>query len=203
MDARIPLSPRASAFSIASLVAAEATERTARLGPESSDLVKLRQLLGFPAGMHFSTVTRDMEGEPLCCVYADLSACQKLPSPCCGGTQAKRVGRVRAKSRWRELWQGEFQASNLDSSWQMGRVGILPKAVPPPAWGPSAEIHTQLDTGPEEGEWRLGGQERRTTERQWRWPRVRRDGRKGEKRESGNMEKEREETVGAEGGKRD
>ncbi|XP_029777456.1 T-box transcription factor TBX1 [Suricata suricatta] len=61
MDARSPLSPRASAFSIASLVAAEAVERTARLGPRSSDQAKLRRLLGSPAGMHFSTVTRDME----------------------------------------------------------------------------------------------------------------------------------------------
>ena len=64
MDARSPLSPRASAFSIASLVAAEAAEHTARLGPRFSDRVKLRRLLGSPAGMHFSTVTRDMEGEP-------------------------------------------------------------------------------------------------------------------------------------------
>ncbi|XP_025789329.1 T-box transcription factor TBX1 [Puma concolor] len=62
MDARSPLSPRASAFSIASLVAAEAVERTARLGPRFSDQAKLRRLLGSPAGMHFSTVTRDMEG---------------------------------------------------------------------------------------------------------------------------------------------
>ncbi|XP_077602053.1 T-box transcription factor TBX1 [Crocuta crocuta] len=63
MDARSPLSPRASAFSIASLVAAEAVERKARLGPRSSDQAKLRRLLGSPAGMHFSTVTRDMEEE--------------------------------------------------------------------------------------------------------------------------------------------
>ncbi|KAK2500585.1 hypothetical protein MC885_000927 [Smutsia gigantea] len=61
MDARSPLSPRASAFSIASLVAAEAAERTARPGPKSSDQAKLPRLLGSPAGMHFSTVTRDME----------------------------------------------------------------------------------------------------------------------------------------------
>ncbi|GAB5579280.1 T-box transcription factor TBX1 isoform X1 [Prionailurus iriomotensis] len=40
---------------------AEAVERTARLGPRSSDQAKLRRLLGSPAGMHFSTVTRDME----------------------------------------------------------------------------------------------------------------------------------------------
>lgn len=64
MDARSPLSPRASAFSIASLVAAEAAERAVRRGPRSSNQAKLRRLLGSPAGMHFSTVTRDMEGEP-------------------------------------------------------------------------------------------------------------------------------------------
>ncbi|KAI4569095.1 hypothetical protein MJG53_014713 [Ovis ammon polii x Ovis aries] len=58
MDARGPLSPRASAFSIASLVAAEAAERTTHLAPGSSEPVKP---LGSPAGMHFSTVTRDME----------------------------------------------------------------------------------------------------------------------------------------------
>lgn len=63
MDARSPLSARASAFSIASLVAAEASEGTAHRGPRPSDRAKLRWLLGFPAGMHFSTVTRDMEGE--------------------------------------------------------------------------------------------------------------------------------------------
>lgn len=75
MDARSPLSPRASAFSIASLVAAEAVERTARLGPRSSDQAKLRRLLGSPAGMHFSTVTRDMEGELPRCV------CRQDPLP--------------------------------------------------------------------------------------------------------------------------
>ncbi|XP_006752008.1 T-box transcription factor TBX1 [Leptonychotes weddellii] len=74
MDARSPLSPRASAFSIASLVAAEAAERTVRLGPRSSDQAKLHRLLGSLAGMHFSTVTRDMEGEPSCCVYGDPPA---------------------------------------------------------------------------------------------------------------------------------
>nr|XP_025838512.1 T-box transcription factor TBX1 [Vulpes vulpes] len=74
MDARSPLSPRASAFSIASLVAAEAAERTTRLGPRSSDPAKFRWLLGSPAGMHFSTVTRDMEGEPPGCVYGDPHA---------------------------------------------------------------------------------------------------------------------------------
>ncbi|MEJ1283382.1 T-box 1 [Cricetulus griseus] len=62
MDARSPLSARASAFSIASLVAAEASEGTAHRGPRPSDRAKLRRLPGSPAGMHFSTVTRDMEG---------------------------------------------------------------------------------------------------------------------------------------------
>ncbi|KAL6046658.1 hypothetical protein STEG23_017564 [Scotinomys teguina] len=61
MDARSPLSARASAFSIASLVAAEASEGTAHRGPRPSDRAKLRRLPGSPAGMHFSTVTRDME----------------------------------------------------------------------------------------------------------------------------------------------
>ncbi|XP_055109605.2 T-box transcription factor TBX1 isoform X3 [Symphalangus syndactylus] len=61
MDARSPLSPRASAFSIASLVSAKAAERTANQDSGSSDRVKLRWLPGSPAGMHFSTVTRDME----------------------------------------------------------------------------------------------------------------------------------------------
>ncbi|XP_014320527.2 T-box transcription factor TBX1 [Myotis lucifugus] len=63
MDARSPLSPRASAFSIASLVAAEAAERAARLGPGSPNRAKLHRLLESPAGMHFSTVTRDMEDD--------------------------------------------------------------------------------------------------------------------------------------------
>ncbi|XP_024904937.1 T-box transcription factor TBX1 [Pteropus alecto] len=87
MDSRSPLSPRASAFSIASLVAAEAAERTARLGPGSSDPVKLHRLLESPAGMHFSTVTRDMEGEPPRSVYT-----YRRPDPClcCRGTPAKR-----------------------------------------------------------------------------------------------------------------
>ncbi|KAK1328535.1 hypothetical protein QTO34_012108 [Cnephaeus nilssonii] len=66
MDARSPLSPRASAFSIASLVAAEAAERTARLGPGSSNRAKLHRLLESPGGMHFSTVTRDMEATETC-----------------------------------------------------------------------------------------------------------------------------------------
>nr|XP_044988882.1 T-box transcription factor TBX1 [Jaculus jaculus] len=61
MDARNPPSVRASAFSIASLFAAEASEGTARRGPGPSDRGKLLRLLGSPAGMHFSTVTRDME----------------------------------------------------------------------------------------------------------------------------------------------
>ncbi|KAM7331397.1 hypothetical protein ACRRTK_008105 [Alexandromys fortis] len=71
MDARSPLSARASAFSIASLVAAEASEGAAHRGPRPSDRAKLRRLPGSPAGMHFSTVTRDMEGEPSVRVYTD------------------------------------------------------------------------------------------------------------------------------------
>ncbi|KAL4683164.1 hypothetical protein H8957_006182 [Semnopithecus entellus] len=40
---------------------AQAAERTAHQGSGSSDWVKLRWLPGSPTGMHFSTVTRDME----------------------------------------------------------------------------------------------------------------------------------------------
>lgn len=90
MDSRSPLSPRASAFSIASLVAAEAAERTARLGPGSSDWAKLHRLLESPAGMHFSTVTRDMEGEPPRCVYSDSPA--RLPAAAAVGPQQKELG---------------------------------------------------------------------------------------------------------------
>ncbi|XP_007641249.2 T-box transcription factor TBX1 isoform X1 [Cricetulus griseus] len=78
MDARIPLSARASAFSIASLVAAEASEGTAHRGPRPSDRAKLRRLPGSPAGMHFSTVTRDMEGEPSARVYTGWGAAGPL-----------------------------------------------------------------------------------------------------------------------------
>lgn len=131
MDSRSPLSPRASAFSIASLVAAEAAERTARLGPGSSDPVKLHRLLESPAGMHFSTVTRDMEGEPPRCVYT-----YRRPDPClcCRGTPAKRVGRARAQSGWRGAlaeWDPGFQLQ----LWGRGRAGILPKACAPSSLG--------------------------------------------------------------------
>ncbi|XP_029089314.1 uncharacterized protein LOC114901585 [Monodon monoceros] len=66
---------------------------------------------------------------------------RQIPCPCCRGAQAKRVGRIRAKSGWRELWRGEFQASSLDSTVER-KGGILPKFCAsvqpgdPPAWGP-------------------------------------------------------------------
>lgn len=98
MDARSPLSPRASAFSIASLVAAEAAERTVRLGPRSSDQAKLRRLSGSPAGMHFSTVTRDMEGEPPRRVYRDPLA--RPPATAAVGPKQ----RVLARPPWGPEW---------------------------------------------------------------------------------------------------
>lgn len=163
MDSRSPLSPRASAFSIASLVAAEAAERTARLSPGSSNTVKLHRLLESPAGMHFSTVTRDMEGEPPRCVYT-----YRRPDPClcCRGTPAKRVGRARAQSGWRELWQGGLQASSFNSGAEEGRAGILPKACAPSSLGTQLQrpAHYQTQTQKRASGGREG-QERRIRER--------------------------------------
>ncbi|XP_016059718.1 PREDICTED: T-box transcription factor TBX1 [Miniopterus natalensis] len=67
---------------------AEAAERTARLGPGSSNRAKLHRLLESPAGMHFSTVTRDMEGEPSRCVYTDPPS--RSPAPAAAGSPARR-----------------------------------------------------------------------------------------------------------------
>ncbi|KAK2121712.1 hypothetical protein P7K49_003098 [Saguinus oedipus] len=128
MDARSPLSPRASAFSIASLVAAEAVERTAHQGSGSSDRVKLRWLPGSPAGMHFSTVTRDME-DPLL---------QLLWGP---GAEKVEAALARVGSR--------LLAATAE---QRGRAGIPPKAYPPTSLRAGSEVGTQVDPGPEEGQ---------------------------------------------------
>ena len=143
MDARGPLSPRASAFSIASLVAAEATERTAHPAPGSSEPVKP---LGSPAGMHFSTVTRDMEGEPPCCVWAE--ACQ-TPAP---GAQAKRAGGIGGDGKG-----STGRVSARLPAWTLGRRGraaSCPNPVPPSPGDPATEIHA-AELRAEEG---VGGQ---------------------------------------------
>lgn len=131
MDARSPLSPRASAFSIASLVAAEAAERTVRLGPRSSDQAKLRRLLGSPAGMHFSTVTRDMEGEPPRCVCRDPPA--RPPATAAVGPKQRVLAepehRVGGGSPGRG---GSRLPATLE---QRRRAGILPKACAPSSLG--------------------------------------------------------------------
>lgn len=121
MDARSPLSARASAFSIASLVAAEASEGTAHRGPRPSDRAKLRRLLGSPAGMHFSTVTRDMEGEPSVRVYTGRPAA----APCC---EALRP------SGWKEA------LGRVGSNLEAGTLGqeeraAFPKVSPPTILG--------------------------------------------------------------------
>lgn len=143
MDARSPLSPRASAFSITSLVAAEASEHTTRLGPGSSERVKLRRLLGSPAGMHFSTVTRDMEGEPSCWFRTDTGR----PRRCCLGP-AKRGGRAPTRG-----------GGGSSGGWAPGfqpRLGAERKGGHPAQrlctlqlGAPAADTRTQPDTGPE------------------------------------------------------
>lgn len=148
MDARSPLSPRASAFSIASLVAAEAAERSARLGPRSSDPAKLRRLLGSPAGMHFSTVTRDMEGEPPCCVYGDPPArppATAAVGPRVGGGSSGGVG------------------SRLPGAGKTGRHPAQSLCTLQPG-DPAAETCKRLDSGPERDWWkpgRTGGEDQR------------------------------------------
>lgn len=128
MDARSPLSPRASAFSIASLVAAEAAERAARLGPGSPNRAKLHRLLESPAGMHFSTVTRDMEGEPSRSVYTDRppDPLPLLPQRGLAGLGHGVGGRGPLAG-----WAPGFQLQ----LWGKGRAGILPEACAPSSLG--------------------------------------------------------------------
>lgn len=128
MDARSPLSPRASAFSIASLVAAEAAERTARLGPGSSNRAKLHRLLESPGGMHFSTVTRDMEGEPSRSVYTARppDPLPLLPRRGLAGP-GHGVGVRGALAGWAPGCQLPL--------WGRERAGILPKACAPSRLG--------------------------------------------------------------------
>lgn len=147
MDARSPLSPRASAFSIASLVAAEAAERSARLGPGSSNRAKLHRLPDSPAGMHFSTVTRDMEGEPSRSVYT-----ARPPDPLPLLPQRGLAG-LGAEWGCGELCQGGLQASGFNSGAEKGQASC-PKLVPPPAWGPRYRDLHKASHRPRRGEWR-------------------------------------------------
>lgn len=167
MDSRSPLSPRASAFSIASLVAAEAAERTARLGPGSSGWAKLHRLLESPAGMHFSTVTRDMEGEAPRCEYSDSPA--RLPAAAAVGSQQKELAGPGRKVGGGSSsgWAPGFQLQ----LWGRGRAGILPKACAPSSLGTQLQRPaTQLDTDPERASGGREGQERRARETQQKWP---------------------------------
>lgn len=85
-------------------------------------------------------------------------------------------------------------------AWTLGwreRGASCPNSVPPSSLGtlqpgdPATETRTQLDTGAEEGEGRLGGQERRTRERRWQRGRELREagGKERSVRLSGDTEK--------------
>ncbi|KAI4536552.1 hypothetical protein MG293_013944 [Ovis ammon polii] len=185
MDARGPLSPRASAFSIASLVAAEAAERTTHLAPGSSEPVKP---LGSPAGMHFSTVTRDMEGEPPHCVWADV---RQTPAP---GAQAKRAGGIGG---------GRKGSTGGVSAWlpawtlgRRGRAAPCPNPVPPSPGDPAAETgavepRAEEGVGQERG---TRGSRQRGTESSEKWGDRRRAPESRETRR--NSERKQEGTAG-------
>ncbi|XP_012886956.1 PREDICTED: T-box transcription factor TBX1 [Dipodomys ordii] len=114
MDARSPLSPRASAFSIASLVAAEASEGAAHRAPGPSDRAKLRLQPGSPAGMHFSTVTRDMEAAEPEGPGVSCAAAAKAPVK-----KNAKVASVSVQLEMKALWD-EFN--------QLGTEMIVTKA---------------------------------------------------------------------------
>lgn len=77
MDENSPLSPKANAFSIASLISVAAAERAGKGALEERRSAPARPGCR-PQKMHFSTVTRDMEGE---CRPGPRSCAEGPPGP--------------------------------------------------------------------------------------------------------------------------
>lgn len=67
MDDGGPLSPKANAFSIASLISAAEQAGNAEFDKQSTGLDKPDPHYHSSFKMHYSTVTREMEGKSECC----------------------------------------------------------------------------------------------------------------------------------------